>query len=341
MDANLKLIYSEIINAYSSFTYKKNIYYIKHLTTIDSAQIDTKRQQYLEYYISRGAITYNEKLAELINKELWDVKKDKQIEDIKEFIINLKHTKTKYTVKRDMDLVNKEIENYNNQLLDLVIQKEKLVGKTAETYADRKINEYYIYVSLFKDKNLKNIYYDHEEFNNLDEQELQDLIKLYNERISNFNDTNLKKISLSPMFMNLLGLAGDNLYNLFGKALIELTFYQLELIQHGKYFRDILRNCKTPPSPELYQSPDKLLEWFIKHENADKIIEQNSNIEEKPGEKVVGAGMSVVGATKSELKEMGYNTSAQDKIDAELKRRREKGENGELSLQEMHKLGLL
>lgn len=332
-DNNLKLIYSEILQGYSPCIWHKKNCYIKHLSSLDSSIVDIKRQEYLESFISKGGITYNEKLEELIKRGLWSQEKDDRIKAIRDFIVDLRKSKQKYTLKKDIKLVDSEIEKYENELFDLIYQKEKLIGKTAESYADRKSNEYYVYVSFYLDNELKNRLFSQDEFDELDEEELKNIIFIYNKKMEIFSDNNLKKISLSAFFMNMLILVENNYFNIFGKPMVQLTFYQSELIQNGRMFKNMLQNAKIQPPQEVMSDPQKLIDWINKSDNLEQAI-GDRNVEERADEKIISAGKSVVGMTKEEMNAANIDTSVQDKIRNAAKKK------GELSLSELMSLGV-
>lgn len=330
---NLKLIYSSIIRGASSFYLDKNLCYIKHLSALDSSDIDIKKQEYFELAKSRGYITYSEKYNELISKNLWTVEKENLLKEYKDFLGNLHHSKKLATLQKDKKLYDVDINNYQGKILELEIEKGKLIGKTAESFADRRANEYYIFVSLYKDDKLSRRFYDMEQFRDLDQEELDKLVKIYNEKMGDFNEGNLKKISLLPGFFNLFCLASDFIKDIFGKPLIELTYYQIEIISYAKQFRNILQNSKNPPPNHLFSDPDALLKWFGINGEIDA---QNENIVEDPGKKIVMAGKSIVGATSVELAAAGISTSHNDKLSRALK----ESKTGEIGFAELLKLDL-
>lgn len=330
---NLKLIYSSIIRGASSFLLDKNLYYIKHLSALDSSDIDIKKQEYFELARSRGYITYSEKYNELISKNLWTVEKENLLKEYKDFLGNLHHSKKLATLQKDKKLYDVDINNYQGKILELEIEKGKLIGKTAESFADRRANEYYIFVSLYKDDKLSRRFYDMEQFRDLDQEELDKLVKIYNEKMGDFNEGNLKKISLLPGFFNLFCLTGDNIYQLFGKPFIELTYYQIELISWAKQFKNILQNAKNPPPNHLFNEPDKLLSWFGMNENLQESV---ADIPDDPSKKVIMAGKSMVGASSEDLAAAGISTASNDKLTNALKN----SPNGELGFAELLKLNI-
>jgi hypothetical protein len=238
-------------------------------------------------------------------------------------------------LEKDKKIVDKEIKIYEERLFNLQIEKNKLIGKTAESFADKKVNEYYLFLSLFKDNKLTEKYFTNEDFNDLSEFELNQLLMAYNKRMELFNNISFKKISLWPNFINLLDLCADNAYQFFGRPIIELTFYQIQVFSSGKNYKNILNNSKIQPPIEVMNDSEKLYLWFEKNSNNEGLI-NNTTIEEGPDQKVITAVSSAVGASKSELAAQGFDTSSQDKISKALK----ESKTGELGLDELIKLGI-
>lgn len=331
---NVKSLYPEIIRGRTSFLYNNKICYIKHLNSLDSSDVDIKKQESIEIAKNRGYLTYLEKYNQLIKDKLWTEVKEDQLNEYKDFLDNLKHSKNKTTLSKDKKLYDKDIEKYTGLILELDIEKQRLIGKTAEVFANKKSNDYYILISLYSDSELKNRLYSESDFNDLDAPELEELVKIYNSKMAFFDEKNLKKMSLFPSFFNLYCLCSDNIYNLFCKPFIELSFYQIELISWARQFKNILQNSKSPPPNHLFNDPDKLLEWF----NLQTGIEKDMPAEhsEDASKKTIAAGQSLVGMNKSELEAAGFDDSTDKKIKNALKN----SKSGELGMAELLKLGL-
>lgn len=312
---NLKLIFFSIVRGFSEFYWEKNHFFIKHLNFLDSAAIESKKQNYLDNLKSRGIVSYQEKLDYLISKNFWSKEKDNKIEEIKSFLVNLHHTKKKYAAKKDKLLVQKDIDNYSGQLFDLTLEKNKLMGITAENQAEKKSNEFYIFDSLYKSTDLKEKFYTEKEFDELEEKDILELTKLYNDKMSIFSDINLKKISLMPNFFNIFVLSNDNFVNLFGRPLIEMTFYQIEIIQNARNYHNLLKNSEMQPPPEVLSDYEKLVDWFEVKDNKDKLIKENLQDTDQNIE--IGGG-SVVGMDKKEMEEVGMDLTLNKKLNEEL-----------------------
>lgn len=304
------------------FNYENSLYFIKHLSHLDAADIDIYRQQCLDKAISRNLPLYKTKLDKIIEDGLWSQEKEREVEETQNFIIHLKHSKQKLLLDKEKKIVDKEIDNYNDRLFNLIKEKQDLIGKTAEDYAHKKVNEYYLYISLYKDQYFKNRFYAWEEFDELDQHELNNILYKYNEKINPFNSSVLKKISLMPSFMNLFLLCEDDIFTFYGIPVINLTFYQIELFQAAKNFKFILRNSKISPPPEIMNDPDKLLEWF---ENTNKVsdIIDNNNIPQSDDKADVVGGTSIVGAKSKDYEKFGVDDKDNQAL---MKKLHEKGE---------------
>jgi hypothetical protein len=328
-NSNFRLLYSEILHGYSLFTLNNTPYYIKHLTYLDSADVDIYRNKCLELALRKGLPAYKDRLEKIISDKSWSESQEKKILEIRDYIASLKNTRQKYILTKDKKLVDVEIKSYTDQICDLVVSKEKLIGKTAEQFANRKINEYYLYISSYKDKELKTKKFTEEEFDELDQEILDELYIEYNKKIALFDDGVLKRIALMPIFLNLLILSDNNPFTFFGKSLINLSFNQIELFQHGIHYKNILQNAKTQPPPELMGDPDRLNEWFEGSEGASKMIETNQTQNSVTDPNTVVNATSIVGAKNKDYEKYGIDDKENSALMDKLKTR------GELNWQDL------
>lgn len=332
IDTNLKIVFSEIIKGYS----KKNIkdigtLFFKHINNEDSADIDIYHQQFIDKARNMGLPTEEEQKEYLIKEDLWEEKKDKRITELEKFIANLKTTKSKLFLKAQIDQINNEIDKNDAELKALRYERKDLIGYTVEDYTAKKINEYYMFVSLFKDEDLKERFFKQEDYEELDNKDIMALIKSYNDINSKFNEINFKKISLASYFCNIFYLCKDDPFIFYGKPLVELSFYQIELFSYGRYFKNILSNAKTKPPEYLMKDPEGLIEWFEGSKNVDEVLNKNSKITQKDN-----VATSIVGATNTDLKRLGLKEDNKDQGIDLAKEASKKG--GKLDMQDLIKL---
>jgi len=332
IESNLKIIFSEIIKGYS----KKNIegigtLFFKHINNQDSADIDIYNQQFADKAKSMGLPTAKEQEEYLIKEGLWEESKNKRIIELDKFISNLKTTKSKLFLKSQIDQLNSEIDKNEAELKALQYEKKDLIGYTVEEYTAKKINEYYMYVSLFKDEKLKERFFTEIDYEELDNKEIIILINNYNQVNDKFNDNNLKKISLTSYFGNIFHLSNDDPFTFYGKPLVELSFYQIELFSYGRYFKTIISNAKTKPPQYLMKDPEGLIEWFEGSKNAEEVLNKNTKMTQKDN-----IATSIVGATHDDLKRLGLKTEEKS-TDIDLAKEAAK-KGGKLDMQDLIKL---
>lgn len=298
--ADLKLTFIDILKGFSKAIYNDDTIYIKHNTTLGSGNIDYKKLDFEQKAKKRGLPTKKEKEEYLIKEALWSVEKNDQIKKIKNKILNLKQTKSKLFKNEDIKYINESIQKEEKELFSLEIELAELLGFTVEDYGNKKINEYYMFISLFKDEDLKIKFFSEEEFEDLENLGVSKLIKIYNDNNKLFSERRLKKIALSPFYLNLFNLSPENPYYLYGKPIIELTFYQMEIFSFARYFKNAVSNAKHSPPDEYYSEPDKLIEWLETSRNAEEIIDKGGNTK---GETTVAT--SIIGAKKEDLAKIG------------------------------------
>jgi len=321
----LKLIFSEIIEGYSFVPSKLfGDLKIKHINNFDAAKTDIKNHYYFEKAVSQGLEKREDKIDYLIKEKLWDPEKDKQAKRLEDMLKGMRKTKSKLILQTQIDAINKDIEENELQLSTILAEKETIIGFTAEEYAQRRINEYYMYISIL-DEN-ENRLFKEDEFQELDEEQVAEIMTVYSKNNEKFKAEVLKKIALADFFTNIFYLCDDNVFNFYGKPVINLTFYQIEIYSYGRYFKSLIQNSEDKIPDHIVEDPDKLIEWAQSSKNVKEVLEKNSGEE-------AGAS-SIMGATKEDLAKAGVNQD-QDVIDLS-KKAEEQG--GRLSMDDLMKL---
>ena len=303
LDKNkLRLLFIDILKGYSLSYYKRNKLYFKHNTSFDSGEIDHLREEFIEKAKRNGLPTEDQKEEYLISESIWSKESNEKINKLKSDISTLRQTKSKLFKSDDINEFNRQIDEKKLELITLTVERKDLLGFTVEDYANKKINEYYMFNSLFKDKNLKDRYFSEQEFDELENKDISEILTIYNDINKNFVETNLKKISLSSYYLSLFNLCDENAYNLYGKPIIYLTFYQMEIFGYARYFKNALSEAKHKPSDEYYQDPDKLIEWLESSKNVEEVLTKSENNLSKTEGAIA---TSIVGAKKEDLAKIG------------------------------------
>ncbi len=318
----LRQKFTEILKGFSftdSFFGKINI---KHLNNLDISEISYYTEIALQDALKKGIPSYEEKLDYLIKNNLWDISAEDKINKNKKLIQDFQTNKSNEHLKSKRDLWINEIEKLNKEIKELEIKKSLLINDTAEGFANKKSNELHILYSFYRDKDFKIPLFTNEEFNNLELKETKEIFDIFADYITSFDSQILKRISLSPFFLNMFYLSPENIYHFFGKPIVELTFYQLELWQWASKFRHDLQEFPNIPS-DIMSDPDKIIEYVELNQNYNKRFS-------KTGEQAAG---TIVGATKEDLKVLGIENSGNNNLTEALKK-----SGGKLSMAELLKL---
>lgn len=266
----LKLLFNDILLGYSSSFYKGAPVIIRHLTHFDVADFDLRNQEYYEEARSKGAPTIEERENLLIEEGSWSQDKNKQIRDNQFFLTNLRETRAKLFRTAELEQINKTIKETEEKIRALEDERAFLLQCTAESYASKRISEYQIFKSFYKgDKQ----YFNEDDFDSLSDAELSEIVAIYNDKLGNFNERNFKRIALSNFFLNSFYLCKDNPFTFYGKAVVQLTFFQLEVFGHGIHFKHIISSSPNKPPESVMGDPDLLIQW---HSGLRNIQEQTS-----------------------------------------------------------------
>jgi hypothetical protein len=261
-DSFFQRIFAEICLGYSEQFWKNSKIYIKHLSNLDSIELDGFYESFIKKSQESGIKTYNEKIKWLIEKKMWSLEKDIEVKQQEDYVDSLQQTHEKLIFKSQKAEVEKNLKEETKKLNILLEEKENLIGITAERIANQKIQFYCIYVSFFKDTDLKQKLFTLEEIDNLDDEDSSALLQIYIDIIDKYNLNNIKKVAISNYFTNNFYICGENLQSFFGKPIYLLTNYQSNLLSLGSYFRSIFSQNSDLPK-EIRGDPEKI-EQYVK-----------------------------------------------------------------------------
>lgn len=298
-----KILFSQIIQGFSHYISDTfgNIF-IKHFTPLDSADVDFVYSSFYKKAIKDGLITLEESEKNITESGQWT--KQNELDEQKKFLNSAVDSRSKLYLKSKRDIYNKTIEDTEKKIKELELEKFKLIGQTADYFAIKKSNENYIELSFYKDKELNNRLFTYEEFDELNNNEINDITSVFNKYNQDFSQNKIKMLGMSPFFLNMFNLCPENAMDFYGKPLIHLTFHQIDLWGTGKYMKSVISNWGSKIPPSVMNDADKLNEWI-------EIQSNYREFENKQGDGEGGA-TSVVGATKSDLEYLGLNQNVVD-----------------------------
>jgi hypothetical protein len=240
----LRILYKEILEGFSYF--EGLDIYVKHLTDLDNTRITEKKHKlYLNY--KKDLPSEQEKLQQLYDTEQWSKDKEEQILNHR-YVVTDNEKNLKNIIPQQHGPILKVIEANRIELQNLLRERRQLIGRTAEEFAERDTFYYMIYLSMFKDKELKNPrFLSFQDLENMEDDEIQPYVELLDKTFSQFTEENLKKISTLPLFINTFSYAKDNVSTFLGKPIIQITPYQLSLFSLGVRNINILTQSDGEP----------------------------------------------------------------------------------------------
>jgi hypothetical protein len=249
----------EVFEGFSVLNSSLGPIYIKHFHQLDTRKILGKRKLYIAEAEERGLLAEKSILKMLIEDDMWDDESEKEIQDKKKFIENLKTSLSKIVLpskrKEHSKLIDLEISKLNK----LSFEREKLVGLTAEKYAERKVNKDFFESLLFLDEEFKT-----SPFDDLDYQDIEtakELADLEGQFFNRMNDGNISKAVLSPFFGPYMPYSED-VINMFGEPLKNLTAFQLKMISYSRSFLNIFKNSQKDIPDHIAKDPDLLIDFY-------------------------------------------------------------------------------
>ena len=330
----LKSLYLDVINGYGRCNKGESFdsFYIKHLDMNSSSEIDNTYQECYEKAKNQGLPTEEDQLEYLNREKIWTKEEESELQNQESLVQGLKTSKSKVYLQSQIDHFKNEIEKEEEKLYEIASKKSEYIGFTAEGYANKKINEFYIYITVYKDKDFKERFFSVEEFEYINFEKFADLVRAYNSATKYFNAANLKRVALSTFFLNYFYLCDDNPQMFFGKPVVDLTYHQVELFGYARHFKHMMSDMKAQPPSEYYDDPDKLIEFVEAGKNAEKMLEKAEKNTKEHG------AMSIVGATKEDLRRMGLDSGgSEDVFHTSLSKEASKKE-GPLDMQDLIKI---
>lgn len=320
-----KKAFRDIKNGFSEIKVLENLFYLKHLSLEDQVDIDQVYDHYFDEAKNRGVPTNDETLKRLIEEKQWSTRQESLIKQEEDFIDNLNKQKKSLYLKSEIQRINADIESGQKRLYDLKNTKAAFFNRTAESYAEERVNDFYILKCLYKDKNLSKPAFEEDQFDNIDSETLTCIIKQYSEVYKNINDNTIQYLVLQDFF-NLYMPFAENPTEFFGKSVCDLTYNQVKLLIYSRFFKNVFQQNDKMPQ-DIKNDPDKIIDYVNANENAKKVIENKNNKENQ--------ATSIVGATSEDLEYVGLKAKGQKTLSL-ADEAKKKG--GSLSMEDMMKI---
>ena len=294
----IRKIYRDVLNGYSLFNFKNKNIYFKHLRELDFGKCNEIYVENFRKAKAQGLLTIEDKLKILISNGDWSNEKNENILSLTRELDNLTQTRSKLIIRSQIEEFDKKIEIILKDLQALESERKTLLGLTAEGFAEKKSNEYVLYLSLYNDETLsRKLFESEEEFEEADVDTLASYFYLYKDLVTELSEINLKKIAACPFFLNYFFLCSSNPFFYYGRSIVDLTKYQLDLFILGKCYENVLTKTGKNP-PEYLKTLDEIVDWYN-----NKGFVGDTNPKDKNQ-----IGKTYIGASKEELKSLMGNS---------------------------------
>lgn len=298
-----KIALADILVGYSTVIFNNQTIYIKHFTFQEHLKVEQEYETSFEIAVKKGVPTIEDKIKELIKEKEWTDEEEKQFQKLPQDIGILKDTKKKFFLEKDVERIDKNIKAEEEKLQKLETKRNSLLGYTAETYATKKTNELFVFHTFRNQLELDKTLYSWEEFNELDESQMGDLINLFNKDCVRFAPQEMKKTAILNSHMQMIYLAGEDLWNFYGKPVVQFTARQSELYSLGRYFKGLISDLKDKVTSDVLDDPDKLIQYV----DSQKAAETLGTAKIPEGKESIGGGTAIVGASTEDLKKLGLD----------------------------------
>lgn len=295
-----RICFGDIIAGFSVFDFGSRRVYIKHFSDLDLAKFDNECQDLKKEAELRKIPTEKEKLKFLHETENWTKEEEDSFLSIEKKIQENERKINKIFLKSQKKGIEKEIEKLKKEYKDLQTQRDDLIGITVERYVSKKRGEELLRKGLFKEKELINLLFSKEEYEEMDDEEYISLISDHNFFMLRFSEDNLKKIAATPFFLNAFMLAKDSVFEFYGKRILDLTYFQQYLFSKGIFYKNILSQPDRNIPEECHEDLDKMVLWFESASSSSKAAAQGPKAGSITGKNNTVA-TALVGATKEEL----------------------------------------
>lgn len=321
----LEKVFFEIKKGFSQSSIEGVPFFIKH-ATMEETQILNKYYDYFFEKARKLGVPKEEGLMKTLEDQgVWSKKDEDILYKLKDENKNLQKTFNNMVIERDKEPIKKRIDELQKLIKKKKKERESVVTNTAEDYASKKSTEKFLYYCLFKDEDLKEKLFTKEEFEEIGYSELSEIYVKYNEAQKKFEEKNLKQLSITPIFKSIYNLYSEDLTGFFKKHPLDLSFFQVNLLNYAKLFTSIFKNHKIPDN--IRNDAQKILDFIeedgVKKKQVEKAIDKANESD----------GFSYARAKDSDLEKLGVNKKGTKDIH---KVAEEAG--GELSMEDFMKI---
>jgi len=289
-------IIGEVFDGYTEVAYKGDPVYIKHFNIRDQRYLQKYFEKYKNIAIKKGILSQDEIEKNLEEEGLWGEKEQLEISNLEQDLIGLRATEKALFLPSEKRRTVEEIESKSRALNELILNKNKIIGKTADSYASARSQEEMLRYFLFKDKELSIPFLNDQDFSEIDDMDLVFFINCQSEISDRLCELNIQKSVLRPFFSMYISQC-ENIKDFYGKAVVDLSVYQLKTVIFARMFFNIFQYVEDIPD-NIRSDPERLLSYSEMKSSRNK---KSSNIRDD------SHGGALFGASEEDIRELSAN----------------------------------
>jgi hypothetical protein len=305
-------IYIKICLGYERLSINGVECFLKHHHYFDRSLLKKKYKEGILIAEKNGIRTEKDYLDFYIEKGWWSQSKEDEIRTLSAFVENLKKSKEKLLLPSQKESVAKTIKEEEGKLFSILSEKKSIIPMTAEQYADKYYNKFYLYYSLYQDELFKKPFAPNENYfvEDLDDTSYDFIWGEVFNVIELFKTENIKYVAASGFFQNLLLLGGKEMsaFDFYGKPVVSLSINQADLFSYGTSYRRAINNATEVIPDYILSDPLNLIGWCeggsSSSSRAKSLMDRTPNKNKTKGERS-GRITSIVGASSTDYKKLG------------------------------------
>jgi len=314
-----RALFNEIVDGFSAYYVGEEKRYIKHQSNSDLVDFDQVYQMHFDRAKSRGLPSEQEILEELEKEGVWNKSDQAKIDAQLFYVKSLHKNKKNIYLSSAIKTINNQIKEAELKLKKLTEQKSSLISNSCDSYALNRANDFYMFNSFYKTKDLDEPLYTQEEFENTNTREVTNLVRTYNSFHEKFSEKNIQNLAVQD-FYKIYYSFSESTMDFFGVPVVKLNNFQLNLLIYTRIFKNIFETNDDLPD-KIKKDPEALLDYANSSKAREEVKSKMSNS---------SAGSTIVGATKEDLEDLGMDLSSGKSLESEA---RKKG--GELSMKDL------
>ena len=308
----MQKVYVKVVAGYDEVLIGDQNCFLKHLDYSDRSALKDKYKEGILIAQKNGVKTEEDYLSFFIEKDWWSKEKENEIRVASSFIDSLKKSRDKLILPSQKESISKTISEEQSKLDILLSEKKSIMPVTAEEYANKYYNRFYLHRSLFLDRDFNIPFAKNENYfvEEVDDEHYEQIWNSLFASIEFLSIKNIKYVAASGFFQNLLILTGKEMsaIDFYGKPVCSLSTNQIDLFSFGAGFRRAMNNTTEKIPDYILNDPEKLIDWCEgdadSSQKAKDLMSKTPNKNKTRGERS-GRMTSIVGANSNDYKKLG------------------------------------